>query len=263
MATPDTHEALPGDLDDVESFETIEFSTPDRDRKVVKTPVNLCGVEYTVTKPKDAAMFFIGSSYSESSTDADRTMALIQFVEATHTKSDYSRFLERCCDRDDPLRLKSAYKLMEELLSHRWSADSKIPSSTPVVVEPDADVLGVDLKPIRIRNEDLGLDLVCHPPKDIALAVVASSMATGASDQQKSFALRFFLDASLDKHVAIRLMRRWLDPLDGLDIPELEEISQALMERWYPEGVVKGNRKSRRAQAAKSRKKTAGSSKEE
>lgn len=256
MTTPDTHTDPTLDVEDLESFETIEFTTPDRKRKVVETPVDLCGVEYKVRRPKDAALFFISSAYAESSTDSDRTMALIQFIEATHTKQDYAAFLERACDREDPLRLASAYKMMEELLSNRWDPKTKVPASTPVIIKPEADLLGDDLKPIRIRNDDLDLDLVCHPPKDLALAVVASSMATGASDQQKSFGMRFFLDASLDKPVAISLMRRWLDPLDDLDIPELEEISQALMERWYPEGAAQKNRKSRRVQAAKSRKKT-------
>lgn len=250
--TPTDPDQLP--IDDSLDIETIDFSTPERKREVVKTPLALCGETYEVMRPKDAALFFLSSAYADSGTDADKAMALIQWVESTHAPKDHARFLQRCCDRSDPLRLASAYQMVDELMK-RWDPANKVPSSAPVVIGESADVLD-SLEPVRIRNDDLGLDLVCHPPKDIALAIVASSLATNASEQQKSYGLRFFLDASLDKHVTTWLMKRWFDPLDELDLPELEEISTALMQRWYPEGAARENRKQRRAKAAQDRKKT-------
>ena len=237
-----------------ESFEveTVDFSTPTREREIVKTPLTLCGETYEVIRPKDAALFFLSAAYSDSGTDADKAMTLVQWVEATHTEQDHARFLQRCCDREDPLRLASAYKMIEELMQ-RWDHKNKTPASKPVVIKEEKDLLEPPA-PVRIKNDDLNLDLMCYPPKDIALAIVSSSLATNASEQQKSYGLRFFLDAALDKPVATWLMKRWLNPLDDLDLPELEEISAALMQRWYPEGSIKQNRSQRRAQAAKKKK---------
>src|SRR5699024_11474718 len=87
--------------------ETVDFSTPTREREIVKTPLTLCGETYEVIRPKDAALFFLSSAYSDSGTDADKALTLVQWVEATHTEQDHARFLQRCCDRDDPLRLAS------------------------------------------------------------------------------------------------------------------------------------------------------------
>src|SRR5699024_12776286 len=79
-----------------ESFEveTVDFSTPTHEREIVKTPLTLCGETYAVIRPNDAALFFLSAAYSDSGTDADTFMTLVQWVEANHTVQHHARFLQ-------------------------------------------------------------------------------------------------------------------------------------------------------------------------
>src|SRR5699024_12771443 len=101
------------------------------------------------------------------------------------------------------LRLTSAYKMIEELMQ-RWDHKNKTPASKPVIIKEEKDILESQA-PVRIRNDYLNLDLICYPPKDIALAIVYSSLATNAYEQQTSYGLRFFLDAALEDRKSTRL----------------------------------------------------------
>lgn len=239
-----------------DALDTIEFTTPAaRQREDVTTPVNLCGEDMVVRRPKDATLFFAQSAVADSANDADRMLAILQLIDASLEASDRYRLLERACDGDDDLTAGAVYDMFEELFK-RWGEDSKVPAAAPVRVEavPDSIPAGA---PARIVNHDLGLDLVCHPPKDIILHITASSIAAGTNRGQQAWCLMLFLDAALTKADSMVLDQRMRNTRDPLDLEALLAIVEALVGRWYPDEAVPagGNRKQRRAAAAGGRKK--------
>lgn len=236
--------------------EVIEFTTPKaRTRETIATKVTLCGEDLYARRPKDAVLFFAQSALSEVASDSDRAMSMLQILDAACDTVARHRILERACDRKDPVTAQAVYQMIEAL-TERWSPETKTPADHPVVINPSEDS-APRVDAVRIVNDDLGLDLVCHPPKDIILHITSSGLATGANQGQQAWCVLLFLDAALSKADAIHLSQRMRRPNDPLDLEALMSIIETLMQRWYPEaGGGSGNRSQRRAKASQGRKKT-------
>lgn len=237
-------------------LETIEFTTPAKKTKAkkVETKLDLVGETYTVSKPKDAVLFFAQSAVADTANDADRWMAALQFLDAAFTPMDRKRFFERACDAEDPLTAGAVFDAIGSLLD-RWAPTNKTPANAPVKVEPHPDTIPAGLQPVRIVNDDLNLDLTCHPPKDLVLGITSAAIATGANTGQQAWCIALFLDAALSPHDTLTLDHRMRSHNDDLDLDDVAGIVQALIERWYPDGP-QPNRKARRATNARTRKTT-------
>lgn len=240
---------------DAPTPEVIEFTTPKaRARETVSTKVTLCGEDLYARRPKDAVLFFAQSALSEVASDSDRAMSMLQILDAACDSVSRHRILERACDREDPVTAGAVYQMIEAL-TERWSPETKTPADHPVVINPSPDS-APRADAVRIVNDDLGLDLVCHPPKDIILHITSSGLATGANQGQQAWCVMLFLDAALSKADAINLSQRMRRPSDPLDLEALMSIIETLMQRWYPEAGDTGNRAQRRAKSSQDRKKT-------
>src|SRR5690606_17755205 len=90
-------------------------------------------------------------------------------------------------------------------------------------------------EPVRVVNDDLGLDLVFSPPKDIAIMIFAAT-ASSTEDWGQQWACEYFLDATLGRGEAMALKRRLRMPSSGdlIDVAHLDPIIEALLERWSP-----------------------------
>lgn len=250
MATNTTR--TPDDLDP-DSLDVLEFTAPARTtRKAVTTDVDLVGHTYTFRRPKDGILFFTQAAVADSANDADRWMASLSFLQASLQPQDRKHLLDRACDPDDALTAGAWWEVIGELL-RRWAPDSKVPASEPVTIDAHPDtVTGAD--PVRILDEDLRLDLVAHPPKDVVLGLTGSAIAAGANTGQQAWCINLFLDAALSSADALDLDRRLSLPPDAdpLDLGDLFGIVEALIGRWYGDT---GNRAARRAKASTARKK--------
>jgi|SRR5690625_338411 len=250
MDTTSTH-------DDGPTPEVIEFTTPKaRARETVTTKVTLCGEDLHARRPKDAVLFFAQSAMSEIASDSDRAMAMLQILDASCDSVSRHRILERACDRQDPVTAQAVYQMIEAL-TERWSPETKTPADHPVVVNPSPDA-APQADPVRIVNEDLDLDLVCHPPKDLILHITSSGLARGAGQGQQAWCVMLFLDAALSQSDAVSLSQRMRRPNDPLDLEALMSIIETLMKRWYPDSAAEGTRAQRRAKASRDRKKKSG-----
>ena len=235
--------------------EVIEFATPKtQTRETITTKVTLCGEDFYARRPKDAVLFFAQSALGEVASDADRAMAMLQILDASCDSIARHRILERACDRDDPVTAGVVYRMIEAL-TERWSPETKAPAEHPVVVDAVPDT-APQADPVRVVNDDLALDLLCHPPKDIILHITSSGLATGANQGQQAWCVMLFLDAALDKSDAVHLSQRMRQPNDPLDLEALMSVIETLMQRWYPDVGREGNRAQRRANASQGRKKT-------
>lgn len=251
MATNDT------DPTGLPAPEVIEFTTPVSARPAaVRTPVVLCGEEFTARRPKDAVLFFTQSAMADVANDSDRALAMLQLLDACLQPVDRHRILQRACDPDDPVTAGAVYGMIHQLLE-RWDPATKIPDSAPVLVAPVPDSAPAN-DPVRIVNDDLGLDLLCRPPKDLILHITASALATNANAGQQAWCVMLFLDAALSNADALQLEARIRNPRDELDLEALLNLIHTLMGRWHPESMPpeQPNRKQRRARAAQGRKKS-------
>lgn len=232
--------------------EVLEFSAPAKKAARPEIPLQLVGETYTARAPKDAVMFMAEAAIADTAGEADRWMATIQIVNTMLTDQGRHRFWQRVVDRDDPLTQGAVMEALEALFK-RWAPSSKVPDTVPVIIDAHPDRLAdIGLKPVKIVNADLDLDLVCYPPKDIALGVVAASMATGASNAQQAWSVNLFLDAALPLGQAQILSHRLRDSRDDLDLEHLAQITRTLIDRWYGD-APKPNRAARRAAASKSK----------
>jgi len=246
----------PDDELDVDQLDVLDFTSSDFTTtayKKVSTTVDLLGEDVDFHRPKDGVLFFVQSAVADTANDADRWMAALRFLESSLTPQSRKRFLDRACDRSDPLNASALWDTIGELL-RRWDPKTKIPASQKIVIEhrPDA---AEGYNPVRIVDEALRLDFIAYPPKDIVLGFTGSAIAASASPAQQAWCVNLFLDGSLDGDVALELSYRLQSPAygdDKLDLPHLLGIVRSLIERWY--SGTNPNRAARRAQASQSRK---------
>ncbi|WP_367139279.1 hypothetical protein [Saccharothrix sp. HUAS TT1] len=236
-------------------METLEFRTPKRAREEQPIPVTLCGEELVVQRPKDAVLYFAATAIGADVPEPDRAMAVIQFLSGTLGLVDRKRFIDRAIDPADPVDLGATVQLVGGLLE-RWNAWPARGRVEPLVVEADpAPVTG---EPVHIVNEDLELDLVAHPPKDLVLMFVAAALATGANEGQQAWSVGIFLDAALERADRDVVARRMRDHDDDLDLEHIAEIVQHLIERWSPKANRAARRDAARAKGRGSAKAVAG-----
>lgn len=252
-----THE---DDTLDVDTLDVLEFNSEDFETttyRKVSTVVDLLGEEMEFHRPKDGVLFFLEAAIADTANDADRWMSALRFLESSLRPQDRKRFLDRACDRSDPLNASALWDTIGGLL-RRWDPKSKVPSSQKLVIEHKPDPTQ-EFDPIRVKDESLRLDFVAHPPKDIILGFTSSAIAAGASPGQQAYCVNLFLDGALDPAVALDLSYRLNSPSyggDPLDLSHLLAIVRSLSEHWYS-GAARPNRAARRAQASQERRKAA------
>ena len=223
-------------------MDTLTYTTPARTRDPQPIPVTWCGEDLTITRPKDAVLYFATTVTASDIDEADRALAMIQFLDGTLTPEQRKRFFERVLDRDDPINARTTIALVRGL-TERWAKWPESGDVEPLIVEPQPSLtLGKD---VRIRNDDLDLKVTAHPPKDIVLFYVGASIATTATQGHQAWAIGMFLDACLDPLDSYTISRRLRDRDDDLDLQHISEIVSDLIERWTP----KTNRAQRRAAA--------------
>lgn len=238
---------------DLEGLEVVSFTTKSKPKHPAASAaltVKLGDEELSAPRPKDGVLFFAQSAVSDNANEADRWSHAWNLVNAVLSAQDRHRFLERVCDRDDPLNAHMFWNMIGQLLD-RWNLDSKIPASVPVVVKEEPHPPFPD--PVRLHNEDLDLDIVAYPPKDIVLGITASALSQGSTVSDQAWVIGLFLDAALERKDVLTINYRLRSGQDDLDLSELTQMVQMLIERWYDKPV--GNRKTRRAAKAKTRKK--------
>lgn len=236
---------------DLDAIEVVDFATSSTGKSSPKptvTKVNLVGETIKVTRPKDAVLFFAQRAVSDNANEADRYSAALNLLNGMFTPQNRHRFLERACDRNDPLNATAMWEMIGQLLE-RWSPDSKIPASSPVNIEaqPHSELPA----PLRIVNEDLDLDVVCHPPKDLIMGITASAISVGSTLSDQAWCIGLFLDAALSRGDLMHINERLRNQNDDLDLEDVANLVQQLVERWYDAPL--GNRKQRRARNAKQR----------
>lgn len=228
--------------------ETLVFTTPKRKRLEQPVEVDLCGEKWTVQRPKDAVLYFAQTAIADLVTEADRASALLQFINAVLEPVQRHRYFERALDRDDPVDMQVTMRFVGGLVDRwgNWPANGK---PKPVVVKPtDPDDLPPVADPIQVVNNDLGLDFIAHPPKDIILLMVVAALGTGANVGQQSWAVGLFLDAALTEEDRLMVAMRMRSTVDDLDLEDLADITSQLAEKWAP---APKNRAERRAAARK------------
>lgn len=229
--------------------EHIEFTTPtDRKRELIRTELDLVGVTYKVTKPKDASLFFLSSVLADTSNQADAWLQALHFIEDTFDPVGRKDFYERACNRDDLLTSGAIFEGLGALID-QWGAKTKAAQQKPIKVEAHPNMVPNDLPELRIANEELEFDLKFSPPKDVMLGITSAAIGVGASQEMQAKSVMLFLDATLPRKDRMVLAHRLRDRYDELDLLDLIEIVKTLTARWYPEPIM-GNRKARRAAAA-------------
>ncbi len=216
------------------------FTTPSRPRADQPITVTWCGENLVIRRPKDSVLYFATALGSEI--EQDQAAALVDFLDGTLTPDQRKRFFDRVRDRDDPINLATTSALVDGLLVrwNNWPEDDQV---EPLVIDPvPAPVIGSD---IRVPIEELELDLVAHPPKDIVLFLMASTLAVTSTVAQQAWMLGLFLDAALDPADAMVIARRLRSRDDDLDLHHVGVIVSDLVEKWLP----RANRAERRAAA--------------
>lgn len=227
-------------------METLEFSTPKRQRQDESVTVDLAGEGMVFHRPKDATLWAASTITGDEVPAADRAMGLLQFVNGTLEPTEQKRFYERVIDRDDTLGQRAMFNLLDVLLRH-WGPDSGRRAST-LVAEQDEPPGFYGDEPVQITNADVGLDFVAYPPKDLALMMMASGISTGAQVGQQAWSVGFFLDACTDPATRFSLGNRMRSRHDPLELEDITDVVLALMQKWAPEyAPVRGNRAQRRA----------------
>lgn len=229
----------------------VPFTTKSKaPRQPQPVQVTFCGEQFVVERPKDATLFFASRVVAEDVPEGDRAQALLQFVQNTLDPITYKRFLERALDPADPVDLQATLRLVAELVD-RWNNWPARGPAMPVVIKADpAPPLG---DPIDVVDEDLGLDFVAHPPKDLLMAFVAAALATGANPGQQAWSIGIFMDAVLDPETRSTIRRRLVARHDDLDIGNLADLVRYLIGQWNPDVVpvvVELPRAQRRARTA-------------
>jgi hypothetical protein len=222
----------------------LTFTTPRKERLAQPVSVTFCGEEFTVQRPKDSVLFAAQVVAAGDVVGPDRAAAILQFLNSTLEAQDRYRYFARVIDRADPVNLSATIELVAELARRwgDWPADGDV---APVVIEPSPTPSTG--QPVEIVHEELDLEFVCHPPKDVILLFTAASLATGAAPGQQAWAIALFLDASLSGEDALMVATRLKDTRDDLDLGDIAEIVMKLMERWG-QGLLT-NRAARRAAA--------------
>jgi hypothetical protein len=228
--------------------DTLSFTTPAKNRPDQAVPVQLCGEEFSVRKPKDAVLYFTQTAIGETVSEGDRAMAILQFVDSALSPVDRKRFFDRCMDGPrgadrpgDPVNQATTLEMIGGLLD-RWSNWPEHGTHTPEPVLVEPRVTAVHGGPVHVQHPDLDLDFVAYPPKDVILLFVSASLATGASTGQQAWAIGLFLDSALDKPDSLLVSTRLRHTDDDLDLGHLAEIVNALITQWRPV-----NRAARRA----------------
>ena len=230
-------------------MDTLEFSSPGRERRHESVVVTLAGEDITCHRPKDAVLWAGATLVGEEVPSADRAMGLLQFINGVLEAPEQQRFYSRVADRHDPLGRHATFNLMRVLLGH-WSPEGG--GSGPLVAEQDEPVKFYGDEPINIKNEAVELEFVAYPPKDLAVMMMASGLATGAQIGQQAWAVGFFLDSCTTPADRALLRRRLLARHDPLDMENIAEAALALLEQWAPEVMSSvGNRAERRAATRK------------
>ncbi|HEX2298628.1 MAG TPA: hypothetical protein VHH34_08945 [Pseudonocardiaceae bacterium] len=234
--------------------ETLTFTTAKRKRRTQPVDVELCGERWTVQRPKDAVLYFAQTAIADLVGEADRASALLQFLNSVLEPVQRHRYFERCLDRDDPVDLQATLKLIGGLVD-RWTNWPAAGNPEPVVIEPtDEDELTEQPAPVRVVNEDLGLEFEAHAPKDIILLIVTAALGTGANLGQQSWAIGLFLDASLRPADQLMISMRMRSTGDDLDLEDIAEIVSELAQKWAPAPT---NRQERRKAARQTARKAA------
>lgn len=224
---------------------TLTFDTPTtRRRDPQPIPVDLCGEQFTVHRPKDTVLYFAGGISADTASDSDRAMGMLQFLDGTLDPEQRHRFFERCRDRDDPVDMDVTLRLVTGLLQQwtDWPADG---DPDPVVIEP-ADESTPRAEPVTIDHPSFDLEFQAHQPKDIILVFTTAALAATAGIGQQAWAMGMFLDACLDPADSVIVSHRMRDANDDLDLEHVSEIVQRLLGHWNPEPA---NRQQRRAAA--------------
>lgn len=231
-------------------METLNFTTPTtRVREKQPVTVDFVGETITITRPKDWVLLSARTCLADNVTDSERALSLLQFLLGTLGQQGYSRFLSRALDRDDPINLTSVITLISKLLE-TWADYT---DNAAVTVEPTDESGVISDEPVRIVNDDLGIDYVFHPPKDLIIMAVAATLSS-PEDGAQQWACELFLDACLDRTDAVFLKRRLRisdDDNDLLDVDDIAPIMKTLLERWEPGQRAALNRAERRAQTKK------------
>src|SRR5690606_13335312 len=237
-------------------METLEFSSPQRAKATRKPPVtvHLCGHDITFHEPKQTVKCFAGNLIADEVSEADRAMALLQFINGSLDGAEQKTFTDRATNRDDPLGRAAVLELVATLLN-RWSDEptEQAAGATLTIDGPEGGPEFYGDEPVRLHNPDLDLDLVAYPPKDLALMLVASGMATGSTLGQQAWSVGVFLDSCLEPPARLLLNHRMRDRNDPIEITDVTDVVVQLLERWAPEHAptAGGNRAARRAAARK------------
>lgn len=223
-------------------MDTLTFDTPARRRNPMPIPVTLCGTEFTVDRPKDAVLYFAQTVAADTVSDADRALAILQFIDGTLTVDRRKEFFDRVRDLADPLDMHATVELVTGLVE-RWGDWPHDGNVEPLVVEPGPQQPRKE--PVRVQHPDLDIDMEAHQPKDLVLLIVAASLATTATLGQQAWSMGLFLDACLTPADSLIISHRLRDPADDLDMDHIADIAGRLVQRWQPAG----NRAERRAAA--------------
>ena len=224
-------------------METLSFHTPAKQQPDQPVPVDWCGEQVTVRRPKDSVLYFASPIGDTGTAGPDRAAAMFQFLDDTLDAQDSKRFYDRILDRDDPINEATTLALINGLLDrwNNWPTDGQV---SQLAIEPiETALLG---EPVQVVHDALDLDVTAHPPKDIVLHLVQSVIAKTTTPGQQAFAIGMFLDAALEPTAAWELAQRRRDRTDGLDLEHLSEIVADLLKHWAP---ARGNREQRRAAA--------------
>ena len=230
-------------------METLEFTTPTaagRDPQPIA--VDFAGHEFVVHRPKDWVILSAQTAMAENITDTERALGIVQFLLGTLGESEYYHFIRRTLTRDDGVHVSNTISFIGQLL-RAWSDYQ--PGAAITIDAVDDPIHG---EPVRVVNDDLGLDLVFSPPKDIAIMIFAAT-ASSTEDWGQQWACEYFLDATLGRGEAMALKRRLRMPSssDPIDVAHLDPIIEALLERWSPATAPAANRAERRASQRGSR----------
>lgn len=222
-------------------METLSFTTPARTRTRHTVDVDLCGERMTVERPKAAVLFFAAQMAGSDVVDVDRAMSAKSFLDSALTDPDRKRFYDRVIDRADPVDIDAFLDLVDGLVARFSSTNT---DTSVLVIDPTPGETSGE--PVKIVNDDLDLEVIAHPPKELVRLFVRASLATGANAGQQAWAVAFFLDSALDPGDRDVVSRRLAHPGDLLDLEDIIDIVNEVNSYWS-EGPR--NRADRRAAA--------------
>jgi hypothetical protein len=222
---------------------TLQFTTPKRNREARPIPVNLCGHELTLHRPKDTTIYFASQISADTASDGDRAMAILQFVEGVLDPATRKEFWDWAIAGD--VNLTAVMEMISGAMERWQDWDPK--DDEPLRIEFEAGPWKPD--PITVVNEDLDIRWVCAPPSDLIVACVAASLATGADVGQQAWGIGIFMDATLSKADAMIAAQRMRNRDDDLELEDIAAMVGDLLEEWKPPT----NRRDRRDRARSAR----------